>query len=270
MTYPLIEHGIITKTCGRCKIDKPITEFHKDSHTKSGIRNKCKACGTSCKNEYLAKHPGKRAADCLRWRKNNKEKYLSYAKRYKKERKAEVDEYMLKYRSDKKIELKEKSAKYRESGKGREREIAYYIRNKDHILQRQRNYCLLNKDKRQKYFSAYRAEHSELIRKQQADYHAAHPDARRLKLIAYRAKKKGNGGVISKDIIQKLWKLQKGKCAVCKANLKKTGYHLDHIIPVSKGGKNEDRNVQLTCPKCNAKKGNKDPIQFMQEMGYLL
>lgn len=62
---------------------------------------------------------------------------------------------------------------------------------------------------------------------------------------------------------------------VCKANLKKTGFHLDHIVPLrprngGTPGRYEDKNAQLTCPKCNLKKHNKSPIQFMQEMGYLL
>lgn len=78
------------------------------------------------------------------------------------------------------------------------------------------------------------------------------------------------GGVLSKDIILKLLLLQKERCSICRSSLRKTGYHLDHIIPLIRGGKNSDSNVQLTCPKCNLKKGSKDPIKFMQELGYLL
>ncbi len=90
-----------------------------------------------------------------------------------------------------------------------------------------------------------------------------------------RAKKIESGGTLSKNIIQILWKRQKGKCAACKADLKETGFHLDHIVPLipRKGepaGKHEDANMQLTCPTCNQKKHNKNPIQFMREMGYLL
>jgi 5-methylcytosine-specific restriction endonuclease McrA len=45
---------------------------------------------------------------------------------------------------------------------------------------------------------------------------------------------------------------------------------MDHIIPLSLGGKNEDKNIQLTCPRCNKEKGGKDPVVFAQSKGLLL
>jgi 5-methylcytosine-specific restriction endonuclease McrA len=52
---------------------------------------------------------------------------------------------------------------------------------------------------------------------------------------------------------------------------KKKAYNrLDHIIPLARGGKNEYRNMQVTCPTCNRQKHSKDPIEFMQSRGYLL
>lgn len=33
-----------TKICTKCHIEKPITEFHKDSGKKDGLRNDCKCC----------------------------------------------------------------------------------------------------------------------------------------------------------------------------------------------------------------------------------
>lgn len=35
------------------------------------------------------------------------------------------------------------------------------------------------------------------------------------------------------------------------------GLHIDHIIPVSKGGKTVESNLQVLCSKCNRKKSNK-------------
>lgn len=42
-------------------------------------------------------------------------------------------------------------------------------------------------------------------------------------------------------------------CCVC---LSKTGLQIDHIIPVSLGGKNEQCNTQILCSKCNRSKSN--------------
>ena len=35
------------------------------------------------------------------------------------------------------------------------------------------------------------------------------------------------------------------------------GLHIDHIIPVSKGGKSVPSNLQVLCSKCNGKKSGK-------------
>lgn len=98
---------------------------------------------------------------------------------------------------------------------------------------------------------------------------AANPNAARIKNNNYRARKRENGGMLSKDIAQKLLILQRGKCACCGKPLGKN-YHLDHIVPVAKGGSNTDDNIQLLRSTCNHEKSAKDPIKFMQERGFLL
>lgn len=76
-------------------------------------------------------------------------------------------------------------------------------------------------------------------------------------------------GVLSSDITDKLLVLQKWRCACCRKSLK-GGFHLDHIVPLSKGGLNVNQNVQLLTPECNLRKSAKDPITYMQEKGFLL
>lgn len=48
-----------------------------------------------------------------------------------------------------------------------------------------------------------------------------------------------------------VWRRDEGKCVQCKTREK---LEYDHIIPVSKGGSNTERNVQLLCEKCNREK----------------
>ena len=50
---------------------------------------------------------------------------------------------------------------------------------------------------------------------------------------------------------QSVWRRDNGRCVECKSNEK---LEYDHIIPVSKGGSNTERNIQLLCEKCNRKK----------------
>lgn len=48
-----------------------------------------------------------------------------------------------------------------------------------------------------------------------------------------------------------VWRRDEGKCSLCKSREK---LEYDHIIPVSKGGSNTERNVQLLCEPCNRRK----------------
>ncbi|VBB42855.1 hypothetical protein TRIP_B220103 [uncultured Desulfatiglans sp.] len=51
-----------------------------------------------------------------------------------------------------------------------------------------------------------------------------------------------------------VWRRDQGKCAHCGSKEK---LEYDHIIPISKGGSNTERNVQLLCEKCNREKAAK-------------
>jgi 5-methylcytosine-specific restriction endonuclease McrA len=50
------------------------------------------------------------------------------------------------------------------------------------------------------------------------------------------------------------------KCQMCGVSAEAPGVimHIDHIVPLAKGGKNELDNLQLLCGKCNLKKGAKN------------
>lgn len=90
------------------------------------------------------------------------------------------------------------------------------------------------------------------------------------KLRAWSAnRRRREGAKLPASVARDLFRLQKGKCAICRCKLPK-GYHLDHIEPLARGGTNDRHNVQLLCPTCNTRKGAKDPIAYMQSRGFLL
>ena len=97
----------------------------------------------------------------------------------------------------------------------------------------------------------------------------ANPEAMRILRQNYKAKKRANGGILSKGLSAKLFKLQHGKCACCGLPLG-GNFHLDHILPIYLGGVNEDSNIQLLRSTCNQQKSAKHPIDFMQSRGFLL
>jgi 5-methylcytosine-specific restriction endonuclease McrA len=83
-----------------------------------------------------------------------------------------------------------------------------------------------------------------------------------------RARKRDAEGSHTANDIDRLWDLQRGLCAACRKRMSK--YHVDHVVPLAKGGSNNWTNLQLLHPLCNQQKSAKDPIEFMQEQGFLL
>jgi len=59
---------------------------------------------------------------------------------------------------------------------------------------------------------------------------------------------------ITEDVRFLVWRRDGGKCVKCGSN---KNLEFDHIIPVSKGGSNTERNIQLLCENCNREKSNK-------------
>lgn len=59
---------------------------------------------------------------------------------------------------------------------------------------------------------------------------------------------------IPKAVQHEVWRIDEGRCMYCgsQKNLK-----FEHRIPISKGGSNTARNIQLLCEKCNKAKSNK-------------
>ena len=56
---------------------------------------------------------------------------------------------------------------------------------------------------------------------------------------------------IPEDVRIYVWRRDEGKCRKCGSKEK---LEYDHIIPVSKGGSNTARNIELLCEKCNREK----------------
>jgi 5-methylcytosine-specific restriction endonuclease McrA len=129
---------------------------------------------------------------------------------------------------------------------------------------RQKNIAsILKKDKER------RAKDPEKYVQLARNYAKKYPDKVNARNAQRRAKRKEQSGIVSKNIIEKLKELQKSKCPCCQQPLSEN-YHLDHIVPLSLGGKHEDSNLQLLIANCNQQKYNKHPIDFMQSKGFLL
>jgi 5-methylcytosine-specific restriction endonuclease McrA len=136
-----------------------------------------------------------------------------------------------------------------------------YLRNREAILAkgRARNATGYNKryyeENKEKFLITVRA------------WIKRNPDRRN----AYRQNRRAAGvRRLTAAAVERISHAQKGKCAACRVNLKVSGHHVDHIMPIALGGTSDPSNIQLLCPKCNRSKGARDPIVFMQSLGRLL
>lgn len=72
----------------------------------------------------------------------------------------------------------------------------------------------------------------------------------------------GCEGTHTPQEIEELFNTQNGKCYWCGIKLDNS-YHIDHIIPLSRNGKNSIDNLCCSCPYCNRSKKDKLPEEWL-------
>lgn len=82
--------------------------------------------------------------------------------------------------------------------------------------------------------------------------------------VAYQQRRRARaaqaGGSFSGDDITELLQAQRGRCFYCPQPL--ASYHVEHRVPLSRGGSNDRSNIVLACPPCNLSKGRKTDAEF--------
>ena len=160
--------------------------------------------------------------------------------------------------------------------KARERARRYSDVHPDRVLASRQ----AGKEKRAATSKAWKQANPEMVRANVRKWFAANPGAvqrwRKANPEAFRAQtqrrhaRMANAeGTHTAADLKAILKQQRGRCAYCGIDIKTT-YTVDHIQPLSKGGSNWPRNIQLTCLKCNTNKSAADPIVFAQRLGKLL
>ena len=59
-----------------------------------------------------------------------------------------------------------------------------------------------------------------------------------------------------------LRRAQGGRCVYCWVRVRAGLSHIDHVVPIAQGGTNDVDNLQLLCPGCNLRKGDRNDTEF--------
>jgi 5-methylcytosine-specific restriction endonuclease McrA len=145
----------------------------------------------------------------------------------------------------------------------------WYQRNKNALLERNK---IKRKDDREGSRAKGRASYIRTAEKRRAyakEYRLANPEKRIAWQANRRARHLSAEGSYSLEDIVRIRSFQKDKCALCRMRLKGGG-HVDHIQPISKGGSNWPRNLQILCEPCNISKHDNDQLVYLRRKGMLL
>ena len=66
------------KVCSKCKVDKPVNEFHKNRSRKDGLGHYCKLCARAATRTNYRINPEKMVANVAKWQKANPEKVKAH------------------------------------------------------------------------------------------------------------------------------------------------------------------------------------------------
>ena len=76
--------------------------------------------------------------------------------------------------------------------------------------------------------------------------------------------------VFTPDVRKRVMSRQQWRCMYCGGRRKTENFEIDHIHPVSRGGSNQESNLQALCGPCNARKGAATDEEFRRRYAELL
>lgn len=228
------------KVCSKCRESKPLSDFHSKAGAKGGRCPSCKACYNT---QRRASYTGERREEIKAYNKQqrvqNRERHLDYDRR----------------RAPLRVDQR------RERG---QREWAALTPEQKALKRAEvRAWKAANPDKVRAIWERTYARHREKRLARIAEWARANPVARAAIRDRRRAREVGAIGDYTPDDVSALLTKQGRQCRYCNAKL--TKFHVDHFIPLSRGGMNSPENLVLSCPTCNFRKGAKMPWEWMPE-----
>lgn len=226
------------KTCRKCGEVKPLEAFVKDKRSKDGRTARCKSCFNA--DQRRRHHENGHIEMKRRYREANRDKLRVTGR-----------EAMRRWREKNPEAARRIAAKSRKTL--RERDPGYhrrwYAANAERERERSRRvmreYRKRDPERAKKVREAYRARHPELVRQRERE------NTQRRRALMKRS---------SPETAAFMAKMLKEPCAYCGATENIT---VDHVVPLSRGGRHEISNLAPACLTCNCSKGTKSVEQWL-------
>ena len=116
-----------------------------------------------------------------------------------------------------------------------------------------------NREGRIAHMVQYKRENRGVVLEQERRHNRKHPEVHRAARIRYFTARGYED--FPTEIVKEVIAVSGGICPYCDKPF--TGGHIDHVIPVSKGGTNDRKNLAYVCARCNLSKGNKNLDEFL-------
>lgn len=141
-------------------------------------------------------------------------------------------------------------------------QVAHYQANKETITIQQAEYKQANKDALVIYQAEYYLNNKDALSVQKAEY-AKTPKGKLMSRNAYYKRRAiCKGGDVTTEQLQELVR-NSPNCHYCKCAITDGNRHIDHYIPLSRGGLHTLDNLVIACSTCNLRKGSKMPEEFI-------
>lgn len=166
---------------------------------------------------------------------------------------------------------------------------AHAARNREHIRQRDKDWYAKNpkqQEKKRKQAKEWRDENLDYARQKSRDYGRAHikeivernkewaknnPERYKAIMANRYARDKNAEGFYTQEDINNIYEELGGRCEYCGISIFfeiPRDVHIDHIIPLSRGGTNWPDNLTLACRECNCSKSDKTPEEWALVRGW--
>ena len=233
------------KACNRCGETKPLDDYHRHKGAPDGHRAICKDCVNAASRAYNAAHPERRREAVRKWAKANPEAVVAKRRAYYDANAESLNEKARAYRAANPDKVRE--------WKRRDREA-----NSDWYQDYGRRWREANPDKVREYLEA----NAEKRREQRVAYNAANYDKRRAwleanadKTRAYANKRRalkvdGDCGCVNSESVAAVIAAYGEACVYCGGAVE----HIDHLVPLSRGGHHCVSNLRPACTSCNTSK----------------